>query len=111
MGYQTVIVYHSPSGREPPVTLRTVAEELGVAVVHIIDSAEVMALVNRTLPRAIVLDGSAHDAITKLTRRLKSDAFSAIVPVIVLSTADGQTVVQALEAGADEVLTEVMPER
>jgi GGDEF domain-containing protein len=84
---------------------------LGVAVVHIIDSAEVMALVNRTLPRAIVLDGSAHDAITKLTRRLKSDAFSAIVPVIVLSTADGQTVVQALEAGADEVLTEAMPER
>ncbi len=112
MGYQTVIVYHSPSGREPPATLQAVATELGVTVANIVDSAEVMALVNRTLPRAIVLDGSGQkDAITALTRRLKSDAFSAIVPVIVLSTADGQTVVQALEAGADEVLTESMPER
>ena len=111
MGYQTVIVYHSPSGREPPNTLRTVATELGVAVANIIDSAEVMALVNRTLPRAIVLDGTAQDAITKLTRRLKSDAFSAIVPVIVLTPTDGDNVVRALEAGADEVLTDAMPER
>ena len=28
MGYQTVIVYHSPSGREPPQMLRAVAGEL-----------------------------------------------------------------------------------
>jgi GGDEF domain-containing protein len=111
MGYQTVIVFHSPSGREPPKTLRALAVALGVTVANILDPAEVMALVNRTLPRAIVLDGTAQEPITRLVRRLKSDAFSAIVPVIVLSSSDGQTVVQALEAGADEVLTEAMTEQ
>jgi GGDEF domain-containing protein len=112
MGFQTVIVYHSTSGREPPNTLRTLALDLGLTVSSISDANEVMALVNRTLPRAIVLDGSSTSSVIDLCRKLKSDAFSAIVPVVMITPIGAQQVgLAALEAGADEVLSEDMLER
>jgi GGDEF domain-containing protein len=112
MGFQTVIVYHSTSGREPPGTLQTLARELELTVSTIRDPNEVMALVNRTLPRAIVLDGAETRGVMELCRKLKSDAFSAIVPVVVMVPADAhQAGLDALEAGADEVLSEGMLER
>ncbi len=112
MGFQTVIVYHSTSGGEPPGTLRALAHDLELTVNTIRDPNEVMALVNRTLPRAIVLDGAGAAGVISLCRKLKSDAFSAIVPVVVLVPADGQQAgLDALEAGADEVLSESMQER
>ena len=112
MGFQTVIVYHSTSGREPPNILRTLALDLGLTVSSISDANEVMALVNRTLPRAIVLDGSSTSSVIDLCRKLKSDAFSAIVPVVMITPIGAQHVgLAALEAGADEVLSEDMLER
>src|SRR5262245_13828045 len=111
MGQQTVIVYHSPTGRLPPDTLGTLAGELDLVVAMVDDPAEVMALVNRTLPRAVVLDGVGNDSITELCQRIKSDAFSAIVPVVVLAQQAGQCVLKSLAAGADEVLTATMEER
>jgi GGDEF domain-containing protein len=111
MGQQTVIVYHSPTGRLPPDTLATLAGELDLVVSSVDDPAEVMALVNRTLPRAVVLDGMGNDSITELCQRIKSDAFSAIVPVVVLAQQAGQYVLKSLSAGADEVLTATMEER
>jgi GGDEF domain-containing protein len=111
MGPQTVIVYHSSSGRAPPATLRTLALELGFAISTIADPAEVIALVNRTLPRAVVLDGLSDDGIYELCACLKSDAFSAIVPVVVFAPGNGDVVLRSLDAGADEVLTESMAER
>ena len=78
-----------------------------MSVATIDRSDEVMALVNRTLPRAIVLDGAGGPALIELCEQLKSDAFSAIVPVIVL-TDNEDLLLEALEAGADEVLTDRM---
>ena len=111
MGTQTVIVYHSPSGRVPPSTLRTLAHELNLTVSPVSDPADVMARVNRTLPRAVVLDGLGDDATISLCEELKSDAFSAIVPVVVLVPNAGEMALRSLAAGADEVLTESMDER
>jgi GGDEF domain-containing protein len=111
MGQQTVIVYHSPTGRLPPGTLGTLARELDLIVSAVADSADVMALVNRTLPRAVVLDGMGNDSITHLCSRIKSDAFSAIVPVVVLAAEAGEDVLRSFSAGADEVLTATMEER
>jgi GGDEF domain-containing protein len=109
MGFQTVIVYHSPGGREVPSVLRSLADQ-GLSVSEIRDPAEVMALVNRTLPRAIVLDGADGDAVLQLVTQLKSDAFSAIVPVVLLAN-DEETAVKALATGADEVLADDMKPR
>lgn len=56
-------------------------------------------------PRALVLDAretAAQEGRLSLCRRLKAQAFTALVPVVVLVAAGG--VVRALEAGADEVL-------
>ena len=111
MGTQTAIVYHSPSGRVPPGTLRTLAHELNLTVAPVTDPAEVMARVNRTLPRAVVLDGMGDDSIISLCEHLKSDAFSAIVPVVVMAPGAGEMVLRCLAAGADEVLTESMEEQ
>ncbi|MGH7471476.1 MAG: diguanylate cyclase [Longimicrobiales bacterium] len=111
MGPQAVIVYHSPSGRVPPGTLGTLAHELGITVLPIVDPNEVIALVNRTLPRAVVLDGLSAEAIFELCACLKRDAFSAIIPVVVFAPADGDLVLRSLDAGADEVLTDSMDER
>lgn len=109
MGFQTVIVYHSPGGREPPSVLRSLTDR-GMTVSEIRDPIEVVALVNRSLPRAIVIDGHAGDAVLELCKQLKSDAFSAIVPVIIIAN-DEELAVQALAAGADEVLGDDMKPR
>jgi DNA-binding response OmpR family regulator len=47
------------------------------------------------------IDEEAIDAC----RILKSDAYSAVIPVIFLSDADREASLEAMEAGADEVLT------
>jgi len=76
------------------------------------DADDVLALVNRTLPAGVILDASAHDASVRLCMLLKRDAFSAIVPVAMMSPGNSEAVVlEALEAGADEVLTARMEER
>ena len=81
-----------------------------MTVSEIRDPIEVVALVNRSLPRAIVIDGHAGDAVLELCKQLKSDAFSAIVPVIIIAN-DEELAVQALAAGADEVLGDDMKPR
>jgi GGDEF domain-containing protein len=112
MGFQTVIVFHSACGREPPIILRELSHELGLTISNLVNEADVTALVNRTMPRAIVLDGESAESVLNLCRTLKSDAFSAIVPVIVLAPGDQSALVErALEVGADEVLPESMPGR
>jgi diguanylate cyclase (GGDEF)-like protein len=68
--------------------------------------------VNRSLPAGIFIDISRGGAPFDLIRRLKSDAFSAIVPVIVgVGPNPPELVFEALEAGADEVLTDALQER
>ncbi len=80
----------------------------------LVDSAEVvLSLVNRSYPGVIVLDGreGAEEALA-LCGGLKGDAFTAIVPVVLLSSPEsGDLAARGLEAGADEVLTLPGPER
>jgi GGDEF domain-containing protein len=70
------------------------------------------AVVNRTLPAGVVLDALAGEAPVAACRALKTDAFSAIVPVVML-VPEGRSdiVLDALDAGADEVLTPSMDTR
>lgn len=112
MGSRSVLVYHSADSRDPPPVLRTFAEQQGRPVLALPEAEEVVAMVNRTFPAAIFLDAYRPEAVLSLCRVLKSDAFSAIVPVVILPPPGRQDLVfAALEAGADEVLTEGMDER
>jgi GGDEF domain-containing protein len=112
MGFKTVLVYHSPSGRECPAVVRDFADSAGLALNEIADQDEVIAIVNRRFPAGIVLDTEAENGTIELCRRLKSDPFSAIVP-IVLAVRSGQEtlVIEGLEAGADDVMPDDMDMR
>ena len=86
--------------------VRTFVESRGLVLSTMRDEAEVVALVNRTFPAGLILDAEAVDSAVRVCRALKRDAFSAIVPVVMLVPVAREDIVQCgLEAGADEVLT------
>ena len=112
MGSRNVFVYFSPGGRGAPEILHAFAAEQGLALIPCGSAEEVVALVNRGFPSAVIVDGEGESETASLCAQLKQDAFSAIVPIVIL-TPQGRAdlVLAALEAGADEVLTEGMERR
>ncbi|MGH7504912.1 MAG: hypothetical protein ACRELX_04655, partial [Longimicrobiales bacterium] len=89
--------------------MQAFARDQNLVLMSIADGEEVIALVNRTLPAGIVIDAASEAAAVEVCSLLKSDPFSAIVPVAMLAPAGrDDLVLQGLEAGADEVLTEAM---
>ena len=112
MGFKTVLVYHSPSGRACPSVVRDFADAAGLALNEIDDRDEVVAIVNRMFPAGIVLDSEPDNGTIELCRKLKSDPFSAIVP-IVMAVRPGEhvLVIDGLEAGADDVIPDDMDVR
>jgi GGDEF domain-containing protein len=112
MGSRSVIVCYSPGDPRTPEILHAFAAEHGLSIVHCGSAEEVVSLVNRGFPAGVCVSAGAGLDPTLLCRQLKGDAFSAIVPVVVIA-ADGreQVVLQALDAGADEILTPSMNQR
>lgn len=78
---------------------------------HRLETAEtpemVNSLMNRSFPACLVLDADSDpEAVLALCRDLKSDTFTAIVPVVVLTPADREDLsAESLLAGADEVVS------
>ncbi len=69
-----------------------------------------MAIAYRSRPRVVLLD--ARDGpIESLTacRRIKSDSFTGIVPVVVITVNEDLSFAAAFDAGADEVFREGVP--
>jgi GGDEF domain-containing protein len=112
MGFRAVLVFHSPSGRPTPALIREFAEEYGLTVAEMTNPVDVMAQVNRTFPAGVFMEVDSPDGDLELCRRIKSDPFSAIVPVVVhVATGRHDLVLAGLEAGADEVMTADMKDR
>jgi GGDEF domain-containing protein len=112
-GRQGAILHFSSEGRAPPELLRTFAERTGARVLAITDSEEVLSRVNRSSPLAVVLDGGdGEPGALQLCRTLKADTFTAVIPLIVHTSGQApDDAALALEAGADEVITALTPER
>jgi GGDEF domain-containing protein len=112
MSSRTVLVFYSPGGRGVPDVLRNFAEEQHLLVLEVKTDREVVDCVNRMMPAGIFLDSDRSEDAVSLCHTLKQDAFSGIVPIVLLAPADREDVVLAgLEAGADEVITEDMAAR
>jgi len=112
MRFRRTILFHSRRGLGIPAAIAAVASDRRLDIVSSSDPDEVIARVNQSFPTCIVLDGSAGGEGVRLCRELKSDPFTAIIPVVfVLADADADEVLAGLEAGADEVLTPAMEER
>jgi diguanylate cyclase (GGDEF)-like protein len=109
---RSAFVYLSPGHRSAPDILRELAAEQSLSIVACQSGDEVVALVNRGYPAGVAVDADIGGGAAAVCRLLKRDAFSAIVPVVIL-TSEGQdeAVLAALDAGADEVLTPAMAHR
>ncbi len=90
------------SGGSLPVWLGAWWKDVSDAVHSCPDADTVMEWALRARPRAIVIDAQLQSGALALCRRLKQDAWTAIVPVVVV----GEQVDfgLAFDAGADEVL-------
>jgi GGDEF domain-containing protein len=107
------LLHFSPHGRPAPELVRGFAQASGQELLEITSAGEALARIGRAYPSALVVDASppGHVALS-LCRVLKSEAFTAVVPVIAyLEDGGGEATAEALEAGADEVLCSSISER
>ena len=107
MRTRPTILFFSPEACPVPALVRQWAEANAFPLVVFDQATEVEAIVLRGHPCLLFVDGNrAQEDGVSLVRRLKLDAFTAIVPVTVLSADHHQEQVQAwFGAGADEVVT------
>jgi GGDEF domain-containing protein len=105
------ILFFSPDGAAVPPLLRQWTQGKAFPLVTLNTPDEVESIVLRGHPCLLVLEASGTPGSgLAMVRRIKSDPFTAIVPVTVLAGPHHPERVQAwFEAGADEVITELFP--
>jgi GGDEF domain-containing protein len=113
MASERSIVYYGPGRPGPSPAVSGFARDWGLQVDEATSTEEVSAALNRTFPACLVLDARSQPApVLDLCRAMKKDAFTAIVPVVIQVTGEGRELsADALEAGADEVMTDAFSER
>lgn len=84
-------------------------EANGMPSVAVSDAAQIESMTMRSLPAMVLVDGNGDlTGSLTLTRRLKGDPYSAIVPIAFLEEAHVEPRIHdAFRAGADEVLTPI----
>ena len=94
-----------------PALLRQWAQSKAFPLVTLRTPDDVESIVLRGHPCLLMLEATGAPGIAlAMVRRIKSDAFTAIVPVTVLAGPHHPERVQAwFDAGADEVITELFP--
>jgi GGDEF domain-containing protein len=105
------ILFFSPDGCPVPVLVRQWAGVHAFPLLAFNQPADVESIVLRGHPCLLFVDGdSSGETGLSLVRRLKSDAFTAIVPVTALVGTHHPEQVQAwFASGADEVITGLFP--
>ncbi|HSR42877.1 MAG TPA: diguanylate cyclase [Longimicrobiales bacterium] len=107
------LVYFGPGLTAPPELISRFSEDHSLRLVNATSADEVQSLLNRAFPACLVLDAAAHpEQALDVCAMLKKDAFTAIVPAVILAPGEGGTLAaDALTVGADEVVTDPVPER
>ena len=113
MASDKTILYFGPRRKPPSALVTRFARENALEVVAVAGADEVRAMLNRSYPGCVILDVDTDSAAAaELARGLKQDAFTGIVPLIVLlPKSDPRSAADMLAAGADEVLSDGLPER
>ncbi|MGH7579332.1 MAG: diguanylate cyclase domain-containing protein [Gemmatimonadales bacterium] len=107
MRTRPTILFYSPDGSPVPALVRQWAAANTFPLLVFSRQDEVESIVLRGHPCLLFVDGNgARNEGVSLVRRLKSDAFTAIVPVTALAADHHPEQVQAwFSAGADEVIS------
>jgi diguanylate cyclase (GGDEF)-like protein len=97
----------SADGRAVPELVERWSAARGINTLRVVDPVEVEQRVLRSLPVLVLIDADGTEGRgLELCRRLKSDPYTAIVPLAAWSTRHATERVQAwFAAGADEVIT------
>jgi GGDEF domain-containing protein len=113
MASDNTILYFGPGRTAPSELVVRFARENNLEMMTVHSPDEVRALLNRSFPACVVLDEDSDiDDSAELAGSLKHDSFTGIVPVVVLlPEASSHKCADLLEAGADEVVNEGLPER
>jgi diguanylate cyclase (GGDEF)-like protein len=116
MASGNTVIYFAAGKRTAPGLIRRFCEEQDLFLLNVASVEEVWALLNRSFPACLVLDASeATDQVLSLCTAVKGDAFTAIVPTVVLASARGRGSAEVpaagLEAGADEVVSDLVSEK
>ena len=107
------IVYSASSPSAGPDLLTRFCVEHGYSLLAVESAEGVHALLNRSFPSCLVLDGGDDPApMLDLCARVKRDTFTAIVPVILLIPSNqSDLAADCLAAGADEVVSQAGSDR
>ncbi len=107
MRTRPTIIFVSPDGCPIPALVRQWAHAKAFPLLPLQRPDDVESMALRGHPSLLFVDGNSKPEVgLALVRRLKSDAFTAIVPVTVLIGTHHPEEVQAwFEAGTDEVIT------
>ena len=106
----STVIHYSPAERPVPELVSAWVEQSNCVLVRSSDGAAVEVQALRNPPALVVIDadGAGSDGIG-LCRRLKSDPYTAIVPIAVVAGRHAsQSVREWFDAGADEVLTPII---
>lgn len=104
------VIHYSAAGRPVPDLVSQWIADTDCVLVQRSDTATVEVQALRNPPALIVIDadGTGVDGI-EMCRRLKSDPYTAIVPIAVVAGSHASDDVRGwFEAGADEVLTPII---
>ncbi|HET9274925.1 MAG TPA: diguanylate cyclase [Gemmatimonadales bacterium] len=111
MRTRPTILFFGPVGQPVPDLVLLWAEGRGFPVEVHADPSQIEAIILRGHPCLLFIDADRMGASAlDLVRRLKSDPFAAIIPVLVLAgNHDAEQIQTWFSAGADEILTKVFP--
>lgn len=106
MRAQRTLAFHGPDASDQEVRIRAFCDERGMGFSRLTDFGAARSLMNRAFPACLILDADADpEAALALCTELKRDAFTAIVPVVIIAPADDRGIsARALAGGADEVM-------
>ena len=110
MAQKTAILFET-EGQPAPASLMTWVRDGGFAVTTVRATNDLMTLALRGRPTVVSVDARCQQRVAlEACARIKSDAYTAIVPVVVFVGADATAVTDALGAGADEVIEGRIPD-
>lgn len=105
MHFKPVVAYRSGTPDDPPALVREFADANDLRIQQVESCATILEIVNRTFPAAIIFGSPTDEEAIETCRTLKGEAFSAVIPVVFIDSAESDQGLRAMEAGADELLT------